>query len=93
MNPLQTAIAKIAALPDLAPETRTLLELAAEAQRTGKMPAIPAAVSGPAECSHTAGFYQFEGDTFCCTCEAVEEHCQPNSQAQPPAGSGERPVR
>lgn len=84
MNPIQTAIAKIAAMPSLAPETRRLLELAAEAQCTGKMPEIPESASGPAECSHSAGFYQFEGDTFCRTCEAVEERCQPNVSDQRP---------
>lgn len=48
MDPIQTAISEIASLPDLHPETKTLLALAAEAQRTGKMPEIPGGVAFPA---------------------------------------------
>lgn len=38
---LQSKIEELAKLPGLAPETITLIEMAMEAQRTGKMPAIP----------------------------------------------------
>lgn len=48
MEPLQAAIAKIAGLPDLAPETRTLQDLAAQAQAIGKMPKIPVLAALPA---------------------------------------------
>lgn len=74
MSPLQTAIAKIAAMPGLAPEARTLLALAAEAQRTGKMPEIPKAGSGPAKCDHPEatvepGLENDDDEPFCFTCQ------------------------
>lgn len=39
---LQTKIEELAKLPGLAPETVTLIEMAQEAQRTGKIPELPA---------------------------------------------------
>lgn len=55
MDPIQTAISEIANLPDLHPETKTLLALAAEAQRTGKMPEIPEADDPDVVYSHWSG--------------------------------------
>lgn len=40
-DPVLAQIRHLAAQPDLAPETLTLLHLAAEAQQRGKMPAMP----------------------------------------------------
>jgi hypothetical protein len=47
MDPTQNAIEKSKQTPGLCPEAVTLLQLAAEAQRTGVMPDLPA---GSEEC-------------------------------------------
>lgn len=65
-----SAIAKIAAMPGLAPEARTLLALAAEAQRTGKMPEIPPATDFPKIDGATyEDDYDDEDARFCFTCQ------------------------
>lgn len=58
MDILHAKIEDLAKLPGLAPETVTLIQMAAEAQRTGKMPEIPRATvpDRPKHCPHADPF-------------------------------------
>ncbi|HLP00614.1 MAG TPA: hypothetical protein VK163_01215 [Opitutaceae bacterium] len=54
--------------------------LSAEEQAGAVLAVVMPPRPKPGACHHTAGFWQFEGETYCKTCGENEERCKPNTK-------------